>query len=331
MRDRTSAANFEPPAGEDGPIRVGVSSCLLGEQVRFDSGHKRDSFVADGLARYFELIPVCPEVAIGLGIPREPIRLEGDADHFRVVGTRNKALDVTDELAAYGRKMAGELAGISGYILKSKSPSCGMERVKVYNPAGGPATKSGVGAYAREIMAANPMLPVEEEGRLNDPVLRENFIARIYAYRRWQDLVAAGVSAEALVEFHTAHKMILMAHGKERLRELGRIVADAGRGGIDESAAEYGRKFMHALSYRATRRRHTDVLFHLMGYLKRVLGSDDKGELVDIIHQYRQGLVPLIVPVTLLRHHFRVHPEPYVEKQLYLNWQPAGLSLWNAI
>ncbi len=331
MRDRTSAANFEPPAGDDSPIRVGVSSCLLGEQVRFDSGHKRDSFVADGLARYFDLIPVCPEVAIGLGIPREPIRLEGDAEHFRVVGTRNKELDVTDDLAAYGRKMAGELAGITGYIFKSKSPSCGMERVKVYNPAGGPAVKSGVGAYAREIMAANPMLPVEEEGRLNDPVLRENFIARVYAYRRWQDLIAAGVTPDSLVAFHTAHKMILMAHGKERLRELGRIVAEAGRGSIKDLADEYGRKFMQALSYRATRRRHTDVLFHLMGYLKRVLDTEDKAELVEVIHQYRQGLVPLIVPVTLLRHHFRVHPEPYVEKQLYLHWQPAGLSLWNAI
>ncbi|MDZ7811537.1 MAG: DUF523 and DUF1722 domain-containing protein [Arhodomonas sp.] len=309
---------------------MGVSACLLGQEVRFDSGHKRDRFVSDVLSQYFEMIPVCPEVAIGLGTPRPPIRLVGEPAHPRAVGTRDAANDVTDALAEYGRTMARRLAGISGYILKSKSPSCGMERVKVYNDAGNPVG-SGTGIYAAEIMADNPMLPVEEEGRLNDPVLRENFIERIYAYHRWQRMMAEGVSAEALVDFHTRHKLILMAHGPEQMRALGRLVARAGSEPVEELAEEYGQAFMEALRYRATRRRHTNVMQHIMGYLKTVLDAGDKAELVALIEDYRQGRVPLIVPVTLLRHHFRRHPEPYIDRQLYLTWQPAGLSLWNHI
>lgn len=322
-------ASQQPPRPE-GTIRLGVSACLLGESVRFDAGHKRNSFVADLLPQYFELVPVCPEVAIGLGVPRQPIRLEGSPEAPRAVGSRTPELDVTDALTDYGRRMAAELPDISGYVLKSRSPSCGMERVRVYARSGG-AARSGRGLYAAAFMAARPLLPVEEEGRLNDPVLRESFVERVYAYRRWQELLAAGATAERVVDFHTRHKLVLMAHGPERLRELGRLVATAGEQDPDTLAREYGERFMTALSYRATRRRHTDVLFHLMGYLKRSLEAGDKAELVELIHDYRRGLVPLIVPVTLLRHHFRRHPNPYVERQVYLSWQPAGLSLWNHI
>ena len=322
-------ASQQPPRPE-GTIRLGVSACLLGESVRYDAGHKRSSFVADLLPQYFQLVPVCPEVAIGLGVPRQPIRLEGSPETPRAVGSRTPELDVTEALTDYGRRMAAELPDISGYVLKSRSPSCGMERVRVYARGGG-AARNGRGLYAAAFMAAQPLLPVEEEGRLNDPVLRESFVERVYAYRRWQELLAAGASAERLVDFHTRHKLVLMAHGPERLRELGRLVASAGERDPEALAREYGERFMAALSYRATRRRHTDVLFHLMGYLKRSLEAGDKAELVELIHDYRRGLVPLIVPVTLLRHHFRRHPNPYVERQVYLSWQPAGLSLWNHI
>lgn len=305
-----------------------MSACLLGEPVRFDARHKRDRFVTDCLARYFKLIPVCPEVAIGLGIPREPIHLVGSAQGPQAIGTRNATLDVTEPLAEYGRRMARELGDISGYLFKSNSPSCGVERVKVYRRSGSP-NRNGRGIYAAEIMRANPLLPVEEEGRLSDPVLRENFIERLCAYRHWQDLVDAGVTPEALVDFHTRHKLVLMAHGVQRARALGRLVAQVGSRSIESLAAGYGASFMNALSYRATRSRHVNVLFHAMGYLKRHLDSQDKAELVDLIHAYRQGLAPLIVPVTLLRQHFRRHPEPYIDKQFYLTWQPAGLGLWN--
>ncbi len=327
-RTASPASHLPPPASE--PVRIGVSACLLGEEVRFDRGHKRSSFVADQLGRYFELCSVCPEMAIGLGVPREPIRLQGEPDAPRVVGVKSADLDVTEPLHAYGRRMAAELGPISGYVFKSKSPSCGLFRVKVYD-VNGVSVGQGRGAYAQALTQALPLLPVEEEGRLNDPVLRENFIGRVYAYRRWQALLESGVTAKRLVDFHTAHKLALMAHHPGKTRALGRFVADLNGRPTEAVVADYGARFMEVLGHRATRKRHTDVLFHLMGYLKRVLASDDKQELVGLIHDYRQGLVPLIVPVTLLRHHFRRHPDPYIEQQLYLNWQPAGLSLWNAI
>ena len=324
-----SVSNNAPPQPER-PIRVGVSSCLLGETVRFDAGHKRESFVADVLSLYFELIPVCPEVAIGMGVPRQPIRLQGSAEAPRAIGVKDSSLDVTDALAAYGREMATRLDGISGYIFKSKSPSCGLMRVKVYGDSG-PASKTGTGIYAREIARALPLVPMEEEGRLNDPGLRENFIERVFAFKRWQTLLADGLSAEKLVEFHAAHKLILLAHGREPLTALGRLVAEAGKRPLDELARTYGEIFMQGLARQATRRRHTDVLFHLMGYLKQCLCGDDKAELVEVIEAYRTGQVPLIVPVTLLKHHFRRNPHPYVEKQLYITWVPSSLGLWNAI
>ncbi|HYW91783.1 MAG TPA: DUF523 and DUF1722 domain-containing protein [Gammaproteobacteria bacterium] len=317
------------PPQSPAPIRIGVSACLVGHTVRYDAGHKRDSFVSGQLAEHFELVPVCPEVAIGLGTPREPICLSGNPETPRAVGTRTPSLEVTEALSGYGRRMAAELGEISGYVFKSRSPSCGMERVEVHGAAGPPACK-GRGIYARALMRARPLLPCEEEGRLGDPGLRENFIGRVLAFRRWQDLLAGGVTAERLVDFHTAHKLILMAHGRESLRRLGRLVAEAGQHSARALADEYGPLFMQALAGRATRRRHSDVLYHLLSYLKRKLDAGDKAELVALIEEYRLGRVPLIEPVALLRHHFRVHPDPYIDRQLYLSWPPAGLSLWSA-
>lgn len=248
-----------------------------------------------------------------------------------MVGTRSTSLDVTEPLAEYGRRMARELGDISGYLFKSKSPSCGMERVKIHGRSG-PPRRIGRGIYAAEIMRANPLLPVEDEGRLNDRMRREGFIERLYAYRRWQDLMDdAGVTPEALSEFHARHKLILMAHGLRQAENLGRLVVQAESRPIESLAAEYGASFMNALRYRATRRRHADALFHAMGYLMRCLDSRDKAELVTLIHAYRQGLAPRITPIMLLRYHFRRHPEPNMNNQLYLTWQPAGLSFWNDI
>lgn len=312
------------------PIRIGISACLLGDRVRFDGNHKHDAYLTGTLAKYFEFIPVCPEVAIGMGVPREPIHLMGSAARPRAVGVRTKELDVTHELRAYGRRMASELGNISGYIFKSKSPSCGMERVKLYSQ-GSPTSKQGVGLYAREIMDANPLLPVEEEGRLGDPVLRENFIERVFAYRRWQDLVTSGLTPAKLVAFHTVHKLSIMSHGTEHYRELGRLVADVGKGSIRKLGEVYAERFMKSLSHRATRKRNTNVLQHLMGYLKKDLGKDDKAELVELIEAYRLGHVPLIVPITLLKHYFRRFPDPYIANQIYLNPHPRELMLRNAI
>jgi Uncharacterized conserved protein len=310
-------------------IRLGISACLLGEKVRFDANHKLDTYIRDTLGQYFDFVPVCPEVAIGLGVPRPTIRLVGDPAQPRVVGVLDPSLDVTAPMEQYGRRMARELPPLAGYLLKSKSPSCGMERVKVYQDKGVP--KMGRGLYARELMAGRPLLPVEEEGRLGDPVLRENFIERVFCYHRWQQLEAQGLTPARLVDFHARHKLVLMSHGAEYYRALGRLVATAGSADIKTLAQDYIHGFMAALAHPATRKRHTNVLQHLMGYLKKQLDSADKVELLEIIEAYRLGEVPLIVPITLLNHHFRRHPNDYVAQQIYLAPHPRELMLRNHI
>jgi uncharacterized protein YbgA (DUF1722 family)/uncharacterized protein YbbK (DUF523 family) len=312
------------------PIRVGISSCLLGAEVRFDGGHKRDSYVNGTLSRYFEFVPICPEVAIGLGTPREPIRLVRIGDEVRVRGVRTPHLDVTQPLRDHGREMAGRLPDISGYILKRGSPSCGMERVKIYSEQGMPAT-SGPGAYAESFMAEQPLLPCEEEGRLGDPVLRENFIVRVFVYHRWQRLVAAGLTPARLVDFHTEHKYLLLAHSQVAYRRMGRLVAGAGKIPMAELRDRYVVELMSALKRRAGRKQHVNVLQHLLGYVSDQLDTGDRAEMVEIIEQYREGLVPLIVPMTLLNHHFRRHPSEYVSRQHYLCPHPHELMLRNLL
>lgn len=321
----TNIKNSPDPAA---PV-VGISACLLGEKVRFDANHKLDTYIRDTLGEYFEFVPVCPEVAIGLGVPRPTLRLVGDPARPRAVGVLDPARDVTIALEDYGRHMARELPPLAGYLLKSKSPSCGMERVKVYQDKGTP--KPGRGLYARELMAARPLLPVEEEGRLGDPVLRENFIERVFAWQRWLQLEAAGITPARLLEFHSRHKLILMSHGAEYYRALGRLAARTGSEPIAPLAQEYIHGFMAALAHPATRKRHANVLQHLMGYLKKQIDGADKAELLEIIDAYRLGEVPLIVPVTLLNHHFRRHPNEYVAQQIYLAPHPRELMLRNHI
>lgn len=299
------------------PILIGISSCLLGEKVRFDGNHKHNHYITDTLGRFFDFVPLCPEVAVGLGIPRPPIRLEGDPEQPRVVGVKDRSFDVTDTLEQYSREQVGQLPEISGFILKSKSPSCGMERVKVYSASGGIAGQ-GSGIFARALMQARPELPVEEEGRLGDPGLRDNFLERVFAYRRWQDLVASGITRHKIIDFHTRHKLSLMAHGHEHYQGLGQRVAAIAERPLEEFARDYILAFMRALTHRATNQGQADVLHHLMGYLKDYLDRDDKTELLEVIDAYRVGRIPLLAPITLLRHHFRKHPHPWVEQQVYL-------------
>lgn len=302
-------------------IRLGISSCLLGQKVRFDGNHKQDSYLTKTLGKYFEWVSVCPEVAIGLGVPRPPIRLVGSPEAPRAIGVKNDSLDVTNKLAAYGRQQARVLNDLSGYVFKSKSPSCGIERVKVYQGIGIPAMK-GQGIYAEAFLARQPWLPAEEEGRLNDLRLRENFIERVFAYRRWQELAARGLTANRLVDFHTRHKLALMAHDVEAYRALGRFVAQAGRCTPKALRHDYICRFMAAMKRLATPARHANVMMHLMGYLKKELDAMDKEELLEVIHAYRHGILPLASPLTLLKHHFRHNPDPYIARQTYLYPDP---------
>lgn len=311
--------------------RIGISACLLGNPVRFNGGHKESRLCSETLAQHFEFVPVCPEVAIGLGTPREPIRLVGDVDAPRAVGTVRPELDVTDALSAYGRQIAEQLHDISGYILMQKSPSCGMERVKVYAANGHTLPGGGTGVFAQALMQARPDLPIEEDGRLNDAVLRENFLTRVYAYADWQRLLQTGLSRRAIVDFHSRYKYQLMASNPLDYKALGRRVAALAEHALEDFAPGYFSQLMRALKKPATRGTHCNVLLHLSGYLKDALGSDDRRELRRLIDQYREGVIPLVVPLTLLKHHFRRHPDHYIARQAYLQPHPETLSLRNGI
>ncbi|MCC6207130.1 MAG: DUF1722 domain-containing protein [Gammaproteobacteria bacterium] len=312
-------------------VILGISSCLLGQAVRFDGNHKYNGYIAETLGQVFEFRPFCPEMAIGLGVPRPPIRLVTGPDGLRARGVDDPARDVTAPLAEYALQVAGQLEGVSGYLFKKGSPSCGMERVSCFDEEGLPISGDGAGIFARTLMARCPELPVEEEGRLMDPVLRENFIERVFIYQRWQALCRDGLTAAGLVDFHTRHKFNLLAHDEPAYRALGRRVAEAGKGDIATPGRDYIRAVMTALKKPATPGTHTNVLQHIYGFLKDRLDGEGRGELLDCFEQYRLGQIPLIVPVTLLRHHLRRHPDGYIERQYYLNPHPHELMLRNLI
>ncbi|MBI3547171.1 MAG: DUF1722 domain-containing protein [Gammaproteobacteria bacterium] len=307
-------------------IRLGISSCLLGQRVRYDGNHKQNDFVVGTLGRFFEWVPVCPEVAIGLGVPRPPIRLVTSQGATRALGVKDASLDVTQKLATYGKQQARKLDDISGYIFKSKSPSCGMERVKIYSHSGA-ARANGRGIYADAFLTTHPHLPAEEEGRLGDARLRDNFIERVFVYRRWQALTITGLSAAKLVEFHTQHKLTLMAHDIAAYRALGQLVARASRANLKSISPAYLQQFMQALRPLATPARHANVLMHVMGYLKKYLDAASKAELLEVIHAYRRGQTPLAAPLTLLKHYFRLFPDEYIARQTYLYSDPQELLL----
>lgn len=322
--------------GEEGSgdrLRVGISECLLGRPVRHDGGHKHDRFLTDTLGLWVDWVPVCPEVEIGLGTPRPAMRLVAAGTGSRLV-VRKTGEDLTERMTSWAATRLEDLPGLDGFVLKKDSPSCGMERVRVYPGQGdGSPTREGRGIFASALLDHHPLLPVEEEGRLHDPVLRENFVERLFAYRRWCSFAASRPGPGDLVAFHTAAKMTLLAHHPAKYRELGRLVADAGAaaGGFTVLLDRYGTGFMEVLRHRATRRRHTNVLQHLLGYLKRDVDTDDRAELVGLIEAYRNGHVPLVVPITMLKHHFRRHGTDWVLSQTYLNPYPDEMMLRNHV
>ncbi|WP_047306043.1 YbgA family protein [Pseudomonas fluorescens] len=311
--------------------KIAISACLMGVEVRYNGGHKESRLCSRVLSEHFDFVPLCPEVAIGMGTPREPIRLVGDPEQPRAVGTVDASLDVTLPLAEYGQHMAAEVGDICGYIFMQNSPSCGLERVKVYQANGIPHRNGGRGIYAQAFCQKHPDLPVEEAGRLNDPVLRENFLTRVYVYRDWQALLKQGLTRRALTDFHSRCKYLLMAHHPVQYKTLGNLLGSMGKSDPNLIGPRYFSELMAALSKCATRGTHSNVLLHLSGYLKQAISSADKQEVQHVIGQYRHGIVPLVVPLTLLKHHFRQHPDPYIAQQLYLQPHPENLSLRNAI
>ena len=312
-------------------IKLGISRCLLGEPVRYDGGHKLDRFLTETLGKYVEYVPVCPEVECGMPIPREAMHLEGNPELPRLVTIRTK-IDKTDQMTAWAEKRVVELEkdGLMGFIFKSDSPSSGMERVKVYNDKN-MAIRKGVGLFARAFMDHFPLLPAEEEGRLHDPAIRENFIERVFALARWRELLAANRGFGGLVEFHTKHKFLILAHSTKSYQEMGRLVAGAKRTPLQKLFDSYQSLLMEALRIRATPKKNANVLMHMAGYFKDRLSSAEKKELLEVIELYRNGMIPLVVPITLIKHYVLIYDQPYLRVQEYLNPHPVELQLRNHV
>ena len=310
-------------------IKIGVSSCLLGKEVRYNGGHSLDRYITGTLSDYFSFVDVCPEVEAGFGIPRETLRLVGDPDTPRLVTTKTKK-DFTDKMMNWAKRRVLELEkeDLCGFIFKKGSPSSGMERVRVYTEKGMPSNR-GSGMFARMFMRHFPLVPVEEDGRLNDSVLRENFIERIFAFRRWREMASERKSRGNIVAFHTAHKLQIMSHSVKHYREMGKIVAQGKELDLPTLYKKYEALFMQALSLKATVKKNVNVLQHIAGYFKKQLSKDEKQELQDIISQYHREYVPLIVPVTLLNHYIRKYEQEYLQKQFYLHPHPVELKLRN--
>lgn len=312
-------------------IRIGISSCLLGRKVRFDAGHKHDRYITDILGPFVTFVAVCPEIEVGMGVPREAVRLVGDPDQPRMVGNRTGE-DWTDRMTTYAarRVRRKDLGDLCGFILKNRSPSCGMERVKVY-VAEGAAERKGIGLFAAALLKQFPDLPIEEEGRLTDASLRENFVERIFAYRRLQELYARPFARGAMVGFHAAHKFMLLAHSPEYYRQLGQLVARIKNITPSEFKNEYRSLFMKALGFKATVKKNTNVLEHIAGFLKNHLSDSEKRDVHDAIADYHRSLVPLIVPITLLRLFVNKYEIDYIRDQYYLHPHPKELMLRNHV
>jgi uncharacterized protein YbgA (DUF1722 family)/uncharacterized protein YbbK (DUF523 family) len=315
-------------------ITLGISTCLLGERVRWNGGHKLDRFLTDTLGQFVRYCPVCPEAECGFGVPREPLRLVGDPHAPRLVTARTRQ-DYTERMLRWARRRVRELEreDLSGFIFKGASPSCGMKGVRVYDEQGVP-TSAGAGLFVRIFMDRFPLLPVEDEGRLHDPSLRDNFIERVFTMKRWRDALRASRhrhqrSRGTLVQFHTEHTLLILSHSPGHHRRMGRLLAQGTAKPISALYQEYQQLLMEALRLKATPTKHCNCLQHVTGHFKRQLSLAERQELSEVIDHYREGQVPLIVPITLINHFVRLSDEPYLQQQYYLHPHPLELQLRN--
>jgi uncharacterized protein YbgA (DUF1722 family)/uncharacterized protein YbbK (DUF523 family) len=311
------------------PLKIGISACLLGEKVRWNGGHALNRFVAHTLGRFVSFVPVCPEVECGLGTPRETLRLVGSVASPRLE-TSKTGIDHTERMQSWAKGRLDRLAkeDLCGFIFKKDSPSSGLQRVKVYNDKGQPV-KKGVGIFARAFTERFARIPVEEEGRLNDPKLRENFIEQIFALREWRHTLAGGKTMGRLVAFHTRQKMLILSHSQKHYREMGKLVAAGKQMRPRELYDQYEALLMEALGLKTTIKKNSNVLLHILGHFKKQLTGDEKQEMLELIDKYRTEQIPLIVPITLVNHYVRKYDKPYLAQQTYLNPHPLELKLRN--
>ena len=312
-------------------IKIGISSCLLGQKVRYDGGHKLDRYIRDTLGLHLQFVPVCPEVECGLPVPRQTMRLVGDVDAPRLVTTLT-GIDHTQRMHDWAARRVRELEkeDLCGFIFKKDSPSSGMSRVKIYGE-GGSVKRIGSGLFARVFMERNPRIPVEDDGRLHDPQIRENFIERIFALKRWRAFLAGTKKPGRLVAFHTNEKLLLMAHSLPHYRRIGKLVANIRQMSSESLFDAYEDLFVSALQYKSTPAKNINVLQHILGYFKKLLTGDEKKEMLEILDSYRNGHVPLIVPITLVNHYVRKYSQPYLAGQTYLHPHPIDLQLRNHV
>ena len=313
-------------------IKIGVSSCLLGEEVRWNGGHKKDRYVQGVLDKYFDYVPICPEVDVGMGTPRETVALYGTLESHKMISKKSQT-DWTGKMTNYMNGRISELRKIDlcGYIFKSKSPSCGIGRVPIYSEFGSSKVRHGPGMFASAFIKALPLIPVEDEGRLHDPVIRENFIVRVFCFNRLQALLKDHFRMGVLVSFHTKHKFLILSHSKKKYDDMGKLVATGKSLSKEELKSRYSTLFMEALAYKSTPKKNTDVLLHMMGFLKKILSREEKQDILNTIEDYRQGLLPLVVPITLIRHQVKKYNIEYLLDQIYLNPHPKELMLRNHV
>lgn len=310
---------------------MGIGACLAGREVRYNGQTKAPNGHVKRIGEIFEMRPFCPEMAAGLGVPRPPIHLVGSEDHIRVLDVETHQHDHTDAIAAHAQEVLDMAPELAGYVLVKASPSCGFERVKRFNQKGNVVAHDQQGIFATALTKADPLLPLEDDGRLNDPGLRESFVTRALVYHQWKQLRSEGLTAAKLIDFYSRHKYLVMAHHVPSYKQLGPMLADAGKQDLETLASEFIAVMMNALTQRASRRSHSNVLFHLSGYLKKKISSEERQRLKALIDQYRLGHVPLVVPVTMLRHHFANNPNAYIDQQVFLEPYPDELQLRNVV
>lgn len=314
----------------DKPIKLGISSCLMGKEVRYNGGHARDQFVIQTFTPYVDFVDICPEVECGMTVPREAIRLVGKSDNPRLLSTRTEK-DFTVQMQTWTEKRLDELGReeLCGFVFKSKSPSCARYRLKVYPEGGGQPKPEGIGMFTRAFIRKFHLIPVEEEGRLHDPQLREHFIERIFIMQRWRKLLSQPPARAPLIEFHTRHKMIFLSHNQAGYRRLGKLVGNLAEKSAVKAYEEYQQEMTRVLEHKSTPAKHVNVLMHMLGYFKKELQTDEKQEMLELIEHFQRQLIPLIVPITLFKHFIRKYDQQYLADQFYVSPHPLELKLRN--